>query len=328
MNDNQRALPTKQEIENLKYKAKKFAKENHISHAKALDIMVLPFGYRNWSLFIQDVNKQRHAQPQPTVQVIGLSKAEEPIVIVPEVTSIIAANKAIDISPTNKVAAKKITKKTLATTAAKKAPKVREWMTASYIAKQYALTIPKVKKELEHHGYMDAYGQPTPKAIADAVVKSEEKPDTYNGGLYWKHSWSNNIVTSIFKPASEVDVFCYVTSRHGLLSRVEQLFTRAGKAIGINYNGYDPTTAVKLKLTSAEYEACIEAFNHDMHFLGNPLVFLDHGVSKKEAKSIWDNNILPVANGLHTRLLSKNKKEAAFFKDALDTLMIWWLKQC
>lgn len=283
-------------IEQMKREAKRIAKSKNISHAQALDQLAKPLGYGNWSMLIQHIKKNGSV----TVPMVDMPKAISPSVL-PDVTP----------STGKIVKAKKLA-----------------FYTVTAIGKKYALTIPAVRKVLVEHGYIGSDGKPTTQAINTNAVEIKMVVDQYtaSGVLVPYYRWSENVVTGIFKPVSELDEFCHIKNRFQAERKMSKAFERAGNAFGLYPGKGVFKTAKELHLTKAQYDACIEGHFGGLDFLGGSTLFLT--ARKKEDVLYIQNYLTPLVKSLSKKLRAINPEEAFFFEESTKRIMQWLTKQC
>lgn len=273
-------------IKLLKRDAHTIAQSKKISHSQALDTLAIPLGYRNWSMLMT------HAKKAGIFIVKSFRRTPK--------------SATVQVSPpTTKIV----------------------WLTMTNIAKRFGLTTPAVRKKLIESGYLKYDKFPTDKAFSNKVVQSKTMLDRFRQptATITYYQWDASLASALFPPADEIDVFCRISNRHQATSKMEQTFSRAGKILGIEYTRRSKKEAKSLGLNPREYDACIQASHHDMHFLGDPLAFLSAS-NVYDVLDIW-KRIKPLYESIGKKLKEINLYEGVFFQSACLALISWLWKQ-
>lgn len=292
-------------IEQMKRDAKRIAKSQNISHAKALDQQAKPLGYANWSMLMQNIKKNG-------TSAIALPQAPMPLV---------ATTPALSPSPP--------AAPVLAPPSVKpKKSKNPVFLTVTAIGKKYALTIPAVRKTLIEHGYIGSDGKPTAAAISNNAVDVKMVVDQYTspGSTVPYYRWAEGVVASIFKPVSELDEFCHIKNRFQAERKMSKAFERAGKILGVDPEKGSQKTPKQLNLTTAQYDAFVEGHFGGLDFLGGTTRFLT-AQNKDDIASI-QKYLTPLVTGISKKLQSVDPAEALFFEESTKRIMQWLAKQC
>ena len=290
----------------MKRDAKRIAKAKNISHAQALDQQAKPLGYANWSMLMHNVKKNGVSSIiLPPALLLAATPAPTPTIVVPLLPTVSTPSSTKPVK----------TKKPV-------------FFTVTAIGKKYALTVPAVRKVLIANGYIGNDGKPTASALnSNAVdVKMIEDQYTSPGTMVPYYRWAETIVASIFQPVSELDEFCHIKNRFQAENKMSRAFERAGNILGIHPEKGKQTTARKLKLTTAQYDACVEGHFGGLDFLGGTTLFLT--AQNKEDVAFIQKYLTPLVKGLSRKLHEVNPDEAFFFEESTKRIMQWLAKQC
>ena len=272
-------------IKQMKRQAKRLAKAQHIAHTKALDIVATRAGFGNWSLL-----RKHHRK----ITAVGYTP-------VPVGTP----TKTTSASPSP-------------------APKKR-WHNISRIAKEFAKTVPAMKKVFIAHGWMDPKGVPTAKAIRMGIVDIGTIESSYHppGTIMPYYRWDRDFMNSVLTPPSDVELFSHVTSRNQADKQMTKAFVRAGNVLGLytpdnaaaKKIGLHPETARTIWLAQAGY---IEWNMGTYSYL--------FAMTSEEADRVGAK-LAPVVLDLSQKLHAIDPYEEILFLEVTQRLHQWFVKQ-
>ena len=289
-------------IEQMKRDAKRIAKSQNISHAHALDQQSKPLGYANWSMLMH------HVKTNGVSSIIlppALLLVPAPTIVIPLLPSVLIPSSTKPVK----------TKKPV-------------FFTVTAIGKKYALTVPAVRKVLIANGYIGNDGKPTASALNSNAVDVKMIVDQYTfpGTTVPYYRWAETIVASIFQSVSELDEFCHIKNRFQAERKMSKAFGRAGNILGIHLGPGTQKTAKKLKLTTAQYNACVEGQSGGLDILSGTALFLT--AQNKEDVAFIQKHLTPLVKGISPKLHEVNPDEAFFFEESTKRIMQWLAKRC
>ena len=316
----------KSAIEQMKRSAKRVVKSQNISHAQALDLQAQQHGYSRWSLLQRHVKKMHGVKPG-----LGISDQIDPLSAENEESKIMHSESlnvtlGKDIAEPTKatpvVAVPTSTEKNNSQHNLKKEPKPPKekkpkWLSAKSIGDAFALTLPKVRASLMCKGYLDENNTPTQKAFDENVVQVKMIKSRYTDSaeLVPFYLWLESFVDNTFNPPNELDLYCHITNRFDIESKMVAVFQRASDVLNIEAIG-KPSDMPKY-----EY-ICLTS---PCGMLGGMIAVAHPPIGSVMEK--YEQKLEPVISGIATRLAKVNPDEAYFFKTACTRIFDWAKKR-